>query len=320
MISRGWKNNVIAILLAAVAVVVLEAGAGLALRRARQTVPPPMAPEMQVWREFVALLKSGKFTPARIRPIPEIAGLADTMMGFLDQMRKEAHWEEWDREPEIQKSGTVINFILPLTFGEGKPVSYCFMFLQEGGQWYFHHLEAIFIRLDKTPPPPTSTFPDTTEAQKAWDREESYWSKIVQWRSVFIKERGKDFFLGLMKDGNGYNVWAKSRVPFVPPHRAFILFLCWEQAHLRGPNPYGDTLRLEKLTDEEAEVRFSPVYLTLYGAATHLKDQISFADYKEIFETIWTDRARAAGWALRIEYLDANGNSGCIFRFRRKAA
>lgn len=92
------------------------------------------------------------------------------------------------------------------------------------------------------------------------------------------------------------------------------------KSNRRGPNPYGATVRLEKLTDEDAVVRLSPIYLTLYEAAAHLKGQISIDDYREIFETIWTDRARAAGWSLKIEYSNINGNTACIFRFSRKAA
>ena len=48
------------------------------------------------------------------------------------------------------------------------------------------------------------------------------------------------------------------------------------------------------------------------------RQQIPFEDYTKIFETIWQDRARAAGWTLEIEY----GNEGfraseCRLRFKR---
>jgi len=283
------------------------------------TQGPAQAPELKIWHEFVVLLKDGRFTADRIRPMPELGEkMADTLMGFLNTMRREAHWEEWDREPEVQKDSGRINFIIPLTFGQGEDrVSYCFTFIEDAGRWYFQHFEAIFIRLDKTPPPPTSRFPDTSEAQKAWDREEDYWSKIIRWRGVLLKDKGKEFFLDLLKDGNGYFVWARSRAPFLPPHKAFIIFLCWEQAHLRGPNPQADAVTLETLTDREAVVRLAPIYFQLYQAAAHLKPQISAADYREIFETIWQDRARAAGWTLKIEYSDRQGTAQCVFRFGR---
>jgi hypothetical protein len=279
---------------------------------------PQPAPELKIWREFVALLKEGRLTADQVKPMPELGtGMTATLMGFLDQMKRQARWPEWDAGPEILKSGGRISFILPLSFGEGEPTSYCFTFVEEAGRWYFQHLEAIFIRLDKTPPPPTSSFPDTSESQKAWDREEDYWSKIIRWRGTLIKEQGKEFFLGLLKDGPGYFVWAKSRAPFLPPHKAFILFLCWEQANLRGPNTRADAVTLESLTDREAVVRLYPIYFQLYQAAAHLKPQISPEDYREIFETIWQDRARAAGWTLKIDYAEDQGYTKCVFRFGR---
>lgn len=278
------------------------------------------APEMKIWREFVTLLKEGRMTADRVRPMPELGpSMTGTLMGYFDQMKRLAHWPEWEADPEVVKSSGRINFIIPLTFGEGDRTSYCFTFVEDAGRWYFQHLEAIFIRLDKTPPPPTSTFPDTSEKQKAWDREEDYWSRIIRWRGTLIKEKGKEFFLSLLKDGNGYFVWAKSRSPFLPPHRAFILFLCWEQSHLRGPNFHPDAVALESLTDREAVVRLYPTYFQLYQAAAHLKPQVSPEESREIFETIWQDRARAAGWKLKIDYADDQGYTRCVFLFSREA-
>ena len=272
--------------------------------------------EAAIWSEFVSLLKSGGFTADRIEPMDE--SLRASLKGFLDQMAASAHWAEWEAVPEVQRTGGKVNFILDLSFGEGPRTSYCFTFLEKDRGWAFHHMEAIFIRLDKTPPPPTSEFPDTSEDQKAWDREEGYWSKIVHWYTVLVPEKGKEFFRGLLRDGEGYFVWAKSRAPFLPPLKAFIVFLCWEQARLRGQNARGGLVRLEKLTDEEAVVRLVPFYFLLYSRAAHLKQQIGFDDYRELFETIWQDRARAAGWTLKIEYKDIGGGLECVFHFHRR--
>jgi hypothetical protein len=275
-------------------------------------------PDLRIWREFVALLRAGRLTADRIEPMEE--SLRVPLKGFLDQMAGSAHWAEWEAVPEVQRTGAKVNFILDLSFGEGPGTSYCFTFLERDASWAFHHLEAVFLRLDMTPPPPTSSFPDMDEERKAWDREEGYWSKIVHWYGVLVPEKGKEFFYGLIRDGDGYFVWAKSRVPFLPPHRAFILFLCWEQAHLRGQNLGGPGVTLEELTDEKALVRIVPIYFQLYRAAAHLKPQISFEDYRAIFETIWRDRARAAGWALDIEYKEVPSGLECVFRFKRPAS
>ena len=56
------------------------------------------------------------------------------------------------------------------------------------------------------------------------------------------------------------------------------------------------------LDDKEAVVRLEDLtYFALYMWATHLKQQISLEDYIKIFETIWQERARAAGWTLVID-------------------
>ena len=91
----------------------------------------------------------------------------------------------------------------------------------------------------------------------------------------------------------GYLLGAKTWVPFVDPKKAFILYLCWEQAQLRG-----NKVILEKLDDKEAFVKIRPIYIDLYLRSSHLKQQISWEDYMQIFFTIWEERAKKAGWHL----------------------
>ena len=112
-------------------------------------------------------------------------------------------------------------------------------------------------------------------------------------------------------------VGPRAGVPFVPAHRAFILYLCWDLAQLHGMNTRGESVRLESLDDQAAVVRLRDhPFFRLYQVATHIRPQISFADYREIFETIWKDRAQAAGWTLAIEYRSPDGLD-ILFRFSR---
>jgi hypothetical protein len=101
--------------------------------------------------------------------------------------------------------------------------------------------------------------------------------------------------LNWFKDGAGYFLAAKTWVPFVEPGKAFILYLCWEQANLRKSK-----VTLEKLDENEAMIRIRPLLIDIYLQASHLKQQISFEDYVQIFTTIWEDRAEKAGWKLEI--------------------
>jgi len=266
--------------------------------------------ELKIWKEFVTALKNNQMTLERIRPFG--SALKETLMGWLNIIKEKASLNELEAEPEYFRVDNKVHFILQLTY-EARKVDYCFTFLTEGDKWYFHRLEAIFIRLDKTPSPPTSVFPDIAEEQKAWDREEWRVSNQVRLFNFLSEEKGKYFAFNWLRDGGGYFIASQARVPFVTPKKAFILYLCWEQANLRGNN-----VTLEKLDDDEAFVRMGLIYFALYKATSHLKEQISYEDYRHIFETIWQDRAEKAGWKLKITYEEeAYKGEKCLFHFTK---
>ena len=68
---------------------------------------------------------------------------------------------------------------------------------------------------------------------------------------------------------------------------------------------------LEKLSDEEARVRFAPRAFALYDQTSQIKQHINIDDYRRLFEVAWLDRARSAGWDLHISYEKGE----CVFRF-----
>jgi hypothetical protein len=254
--------------------------------------------DLRIWRDFVGLLKAGKMTVDRVRPLTQLGDkYKPILLGFLDSVRTQASPADWDSRPEIIRVEDRIQYIVPWTANSQK-VTYCFSLLSDGSQWYFQHLEAIFIRLDTVSNCPTSRFPDVPEEMKTWAREELYWSFVIL--NVYLpvaKDRGKEAALNMFRDGGGYFVGARTWVPFVPPEKAFVLYLCWEQANLRG-----NQVTLLKLQDNEAIVRLNTHFFALYFAAAHLKPVISLDDYKQVFETIWQDRASNAGWHLDMRY------------------
>jgi hypothetical protein len=266
--------------------------------------------ELKIWEEFVAALKNNALSPDRIRLIEPMT--QDMIQETLRRFRGDAVWSEWEAEPEIIRADPQLNFIIPLKGKLGTRTNYCFMFVVEKNHWYFRSVEAIFIRLDKIGSLPASTFPDISERQKAWAREEIYWSEQVRLFNLLAKEKGKEFAFDWVKkgigNGIGYLLGAETWVPFVSPSKAFILYLCWEQANLRG-----NDVVLEKLDDHEASVKITPLYFALYQTASHLKRQISLEDYIRIFETIWLERSDKAGWNLKIE---GQGRI-CIFHFTK---
>ena len=264
---------------------------------------------LRVWREFVSLLRSGALTADRIRPHQELKDTKRQILEYLEVVRQQALPSEWETDPEVVEQDSLQHYIISLTTNHQK-VPYCFSFVTEGDQWYFRHLEAIFIRLDTLASFPVTVFPDLDEGKKAWMREEVLWSFVVL--NVYLpaqRERGQDYALGLLLDGAGYFLASKTWVPFETPQRAFILYLCWEQAQLRG-----NSVTLVRLSDTEALVEIQAHFFAVYDIASHLKPVIPEADYRKIFEAIWQDRAQKAGWELTITYRD---NYVVELRFRR---
>jgi hypothetical protein len=275
-------------------------------------VSPPAArnDDLRVWKEFVADLQAGKMEDAaRIRPYyPE---LLEPMKRFLGQLRQGIAWGKNKSEPEVFRVGNQVHFVISLPYQADEQTlsdPFCFSFLDEKGQWYFQHMETILIRMDRLGPLPATSFPDVPAERKAWMREEIEISGQVRLFAFLAKEKGKDFAFGWFRDGAGYALAARTWVPFVPPERAFVLYLCWEFAH-RRENP----VTLEELDDSKAMVRVIPRWFQLYEAAAHLKPQISSEDFRLLFETIWQDRAKNAGWNLVISY----EGEACLYRFTR---
>ena len=273
-------------------------------------LPRPAADDLAVWKEFVAAMKAGGLPSEKVRPYYE--ELRAPILGYLKEMRGKATWAEWDKAPQVFRVEKHVHFLIPLTF-DGRTAEYCFTFLDENGSWYFRHLEAINIPLHKIGPLPTSTFPDVDEQTKAHIREETRWSREVRVFNLPHGAQGQRVRLRLLQGRERLFLAARTWVPFVDPRRAFVLYACWEQANLQG-----NTVTLETLDDAEAVVRMSTYFFGLYKASAHLAQQIPFEDYTRIFETIWKDRARAAGWSLEIEYKNEGYRaSECVLRFKR---
>jgi hypothetical protein len=259
----------------------------------------------QVWTSFTRMLQGGDVSSIRIRPY--YPTLHESLQRFLQNLWRNVDWKEWVEQPETHIVENQVHFLLGLT-QYGDYDTFCFSFLVEDEEWYFQHVENITLRLDQLGPLPTNHFPDLSEAKKAWIREETEVSKMVRLYQWLVQEKGSSFALDWFQDGEGYALGAKTWVPFVPAHRAFILYLCWEQANLRG-----SSVTLIELSDTTARIHIEPLYFKLYQQAGHLILQISFDDYRCLFETIWADRARKASWQEGFTYQ----NEMCDMEFRR---
>lgn len=263
--------------------------------------------DRRIWPEFVSLLRDGKVGEQHLRSAYTPNA---TLLEFLSSMRSGASWPEWEQRPEVYRVGELVHFVVRLS-ERGTPGTYSFTFLTENGRWFLQHFESIVLRLDRVGPLPVTSFPDIADDKKEWIREEHYWSKMVYFFRLVRKAAGDEAAFNMFRDGAGYAVSAKTWIPFVPPSRAFVLFACFDQSRLRG-----DKVTLERLDEHEARIVFDSIYFALYRRTGHLRRQVSEQDYRRIFETIWTDRAVAAGWSA--EY--ACQGSKVVLRLTRPGA
>ena len=263
--------------------------------------------ELQIWRAFVLDLRSNQLTEDHLHPLYISKPV---MQQFLQTMRASADWSEWETTPEVQRRDSTVYYILPLSFN-GQKETFCFTFLTSQGNWYLEHFESILLRLDKLGSPPVSVFPDLEDGQKQWIREENAVTEQIRLFNWLAQEKGRQAALDWFREGRGYAISAATWVPLVPAHRAFILYLCWEQMRLRGSR-----VTLDHLEDNSAVVLLEPTYLRLYAETGHLRQQISEEDFRAIFDTIWQDRAAAAGWRLDMKCEATR----CVLSFKRRAS
>jgi hypothetical protein len=269
------------------------------------------ASDLTIWWDFMRDLQSGGMADSsRYRPYAPVQRAS--LMAALEGMRPLLVWDSCTTAPEVFRVGDQVHFVAPLVFrkdGATGRGTFCFTFLTRDGRWYFQHLESIFLRLDQVGPPPVSVFPDLPEERKAWMRDEIQTSADIAHYVVVAREKGAEAARDWFRDGAGYALAARTWVPFVPPERAFILYVCWEQANLRG-----QPVTLEALDDASARVRLTARFLELYRRTTHLRTEIDAVDYRALFESIWRDRATHGGWEIAFEY----EGDDCVLRFSRE--
>lgn len=251
-----------------------------------------------VWKEFIEDVRSGTIRAEQLMPLEELGdSFKPTLLVYLDSLRAQASDEDWSAIPEVFEKEDIIVCLVPWSTRSEK-VTYSFKFKIVDGKWFFQHLETIFLRLDKVGSYPVSVFPDISERSKAWIRQETYWSFVVNnIYNPLVTQVGTRYVLDLIKDGKGYVLAAKAWIPFLDYSDAFILYLCWEQSRLNG-----NYVTLIKRDSIEAIIEMETIFFALYENSGTLKSQISFDEYRFIFETIWYDRAKYSGWNLKIEY------------------
>ena len=129
-------------------------------------------------------------------------------------------------------------------------------------------------------------------------RREKEISRLV-WLYCKIKElAGQKEAVNAFLDGEGESVCARSWVPFYSDRLACIAYAAWMENRING-----EAVTIIEFAEERSVLRLKGhLWRRMYHMAAHLKTQIGYDEYMELFETICTDRARAGGWSVSFSY------------------
>ena len=148
-------------------------------------------------------------------------------------------------------------------------------------------------------PMPYATFEPLPD-QEAWIRSERSISMVVSFYVRLKALYGSEKALAWFRDGAGEYLCAKAWVPYYEGSKAFIAYCAWIESRINGEN-----VSIDEFSSSRCVLRFTNhLWMSVYHQASHIKTQISFEEYKDLFEYIWQDRANNAGWSLSFVYSD----------------
>jgi len=180
-------------------------------------------------------------------------------------------------------------------------------FVGNAGDWKLLFIECITIPIEKIESLPFDNFLPLKEIDENWIREERRISTMIHWynftKNVFGIEKALEHF----RIGAGEFLAARAWVPYFSDKKAFIVYISWYESRVNG-----EKVSIEKFSDDECIIKYNePIWFRMYNVATHLKFQIPFEEYKNLYEFIWQDRAKCSGWKIEINY----ENNSTILKF-----
>jgi hypothetical protein len=197
-----------------------------------------------------------------------------------------------ETRPKVERGEEKLIFTIPM--GEGNELRVDFKC--DGGLWKLYLLDGLTIPLSLLPQLPLTEF-------VPYSFENRMRMEDVVTRRVYlylkIRDRiGKTEALSWFRDGQGFRLNVESWMPYFTLRKAFVLFVAWRENRY-----WGQRMAVEELSDDRARLVFKDhEEMMIYGIAGHLKPRIPLAEYREVFEDPWHDRAETAGWHLKTQY------------------
>jgi hypothetical protein len=174
---------------------------------------------------------------------------------------------------------------------------YRFDFEVNKEKWKLCYIECITLPLSNINNFPYDSFIPLS-GKENWIKAEKSISKMIYFFCKLRKIFNFDEALLWLNDGAGEFLCARSWVPFYKDSKSFILYSSWIENRINGEN-----VSVEIFSDEKCVMRFKQhLWFKIYHATGHFRTQLSFDDYKKIFESIWQDRAFHSGWNIMFEY------------------
>lgn len=176
---------------------------------------------------------------------------------------------------------------------------YRFDFLLDGTAWRLAFIECITLPISDIDALPYTKF-IPLEGKEFHIRREKEISRLVYFYLKFKELVGKENALALLHDGDGEFICARSWVPFYEDSLSYIAYSAWYESRIHGEN-----VVIKEFRPEKCEVMiYDHIWKSMYFTAGHLKSMIGYAEYMELFEAIWKDRAKSAGWEIAFGYTD----------------
>ena len=175
---------------------------------------------------------------------------------------------------------------------------YRFDFIETASYWQLCFIECITLPVNGIVEPCNDFIP--LPEQEAWIKAEREISQTVHFYCKLKELLGINEALSWFKDGAGTLLCAKSWVPFYKDSKAFIAFSAWIENRINGEH-----VSIDHFSDLKCQLRFTGhIWFQVYHKASHIKTQLTFDEYKMLFEYIWVDRANNAGWDVSFDYVD----------------
>lgn len=245
---------------------------------------------MDIWNEFRNKLKDDTLTES---------DFAAEMRAFLQPLlcgeRSASRRKKFLEAPyDVYESAGGISVVLHCADDD-----YRLDFSCDGFSWRLAFIECITLPVLGMEAVPYSEFVPLGK-KEAFIRREKEISRLIYFYLKFKELVGKQEALTMFCDGRGEFLCARSWVPFYSDGLSYIAYLAWYESRMNG-----ETVVVEEFQENRCVVVFyNHIWRNVYFRAAHLNPIIAYAEYMELFESVWKDRAGNAGWEIEFVYKD----------------